>query len=456
MMKYLIWGCSINLKFLLEKFDIDYTDIDFTDSDKNKWNTLFIENKKIIPAININKNDYCFCIIGSHVYSESIKNTVLKYGFTEDQIVPYDYINNLWERWKKDNLHVIWKKYVEGAHIAVVKNWYMEGENAACIISISNAILHNIIINVLDVYKESRIITVYDLSKNFLIGQFMSHDNFTLTSDEKNKIIKIEVSKAIIGIPWFSFSVKKNEFIQKVEQCKVGKQLLSIYGRLIEFPFYDEDYIVLKRLKEVKGTILDVGANYGQSFYAFYNLVNSKIISIEVRPDLYEALLLLKHEIDFDNRIEIMNVGISEKQEELIWYEPTNPIMSGSFDVNFISARKLGVPIEKKIMKCYPLDELISKHNDIWFIKMDVEGLEYEALKGAKKIIESNYPAILIEQNEKLEAIRNLLKDKYDVFYYDIYADKFVEKRFSRLNCWLIPKEKYRNEYIKMLIKGRM
>jgi hypothetical protein len=102
-----------------------------------------------------------------------------------------------------------------------------------------------------------------------------------------------------------------------------------------------------------------------------------------------------------------------------------------------------------------PLDSLVDVNN-IWFMKLDVEGLEYEALKGAKRIIEENHPIILIEQNGKLPAIKKLLHGEYELYYYDLQADKFTETRSSRLNCWLIPAVEYRSSTVIKIIEGRL
>ena len=151
-----------------------------------------------------------------------------------------------------------------------------------------------------------------------------------------------------------------------------------------------------------------------------------------------------------------MNCGVSDKCEQLTYYEPTNPILSGSFDKEFITGRNIGCDIIEKKMECKPLDELVDINSNIVFIKMDVEGLEYEALEGAKRIIQENHPLILIEQNEKLNMIIESIKDEYDLFYYDLQLDKFCTNRKSRLNCWLIPKEEYRDDIIRDFIASRI
>lgn len=455
-MKSLVYGCGRMLRFTLQKFDVDFSCIDFTDSNSELWNTEYIGGKFILPNIEIIPSNYDFCIIGSKNYSNEILADAKKIGFSDNQIIPFDYINSMWERWKKDIVHNMWRNTVEGNGVSVIRNWHMNGTEAMCILKLSDLCLYDIEVRVFDLYEDSREIEVYDISRNMLVGVFDTKKSIHFVDSFGDMVLKIVVKNAIIGIPWLMLSYRKTDLLYRIDARKLGKQFIRVYNKLQSFPYYDEDYTAIANMCDVNGTILDVGANYGQSMYAFYNLTKCNIVSIEVVPDLYDVLVMMKMLIDKENRISIINSGVSDKEKSITWYEPENPLMAGSFDENFIKGRKLGIDIIEKVMTCRSLDELVAHYDDIWFIKIDVEGLEYDTLKGAKNIIEHNHPVILIEQNEKLSEIKELLKDEYDVFYYNIYEDKFVEKRLSRLNCWLIPKEGYRSNTVKKLIDGKM
>lgn len=456
-MKSLVYGCGKRLRFTLSHFDINYNRIDFTDSNSNIWNTEYINGKYILPNSEIITGDYAFCIVGSQEYGNEIYKEAVKLGFDEKQIIPFDYINSLWERWKKGEYHNIWGHIVESIpNISVVKNWYMVGEDAESILKIKDLVFFNVTMTAFDLFETPRIIRIYDVSTEKQIASSEDGDIcFEINADEM--IVRILVKNAVVGIPWCRLSYEKSGIRMQLESSKLGGQMIGVYKGLQRVPYYDEDYTVIERAADYEGTILDVGANYGQSMYAFHYLSKkSRIVSFEVRPDLYEELLLLKKQIDQDNRIRIINAGVSDKEEKLVWYEPSDPLKSGSFDDNFIKGRKLDTEITEKKMECQPLDRLLETYEDVWFIKMDVEGLEYRALKGAKDIIALNHPLILVEQNDKLQDIKALLNGEYELFYYDLYRDKFVEKRQSRLNYWLIPRKDYRSEVVRKIVAGRM
>lgn len=456
-MKNLIYGCGRILRYTLEKFDVEYENLDFTDSNNELWGTEYMCGKSICSVNEINVSNYDFCIIGSKQYGKEIREEIKKLGFKDNQIIPFEYINSLWERWKKKQFHDFWLKVIEDEKLSVIKNWHIEGSDAASIIKLKGLCLYNIKFKAFDLYANKRKIEVYDISKcEQLLGDFSANEMVSFRCNSDEMIIKLVVKDAVVGIPWCMLMYSKDEVLCQIDNCKLGKQLVNTYNRLQEFPYYDEDYTVLNSVSGCNGTILDVGANYGQSMYAFYNSSECNIVSVEVSPDLCEVLWIMKQLIDRDDRISIIESGVSDKNEDLVWYEPSDPMMAGSFDEDFIYGRKLGVEITEKIMKCRPLDELVDSYENIWFVKMDVEGLEYEALQGAKKIIEKNHPVILIEQNNKIAAIEKLLGNQYDLMYYDLYEDMFKPERISRLNCWLIPKAEYRSSNVKKLIEGRI
>lgn len=460
-MKTLIYGCSLRLKNTLAHFNLNLDGIEFTDSNADMWGSEFIISgrgkKRILPQNQINVNDYDLCLIGSFKYEDEIRKELLSLGFNEYQIIPFGYINSLWERWKKkDDFFEIWKKSIEKIpNCLVIKNWYMSGENAECIISIKGSILSEVVLSVFDIYKEKRNISIVDLSKDKVIK--LNEEKLSFDSCSEESVIKIIVSNAVAGIPWIMIQHNDLPIKKEIKNSKLGKNLLSTYIQSERIPYYDEDYMVIKRAANCNGTILDVGAQFGQSLYAFNYLTEQcNIISIEANPNCCKELEILQRIIDDKNRISLIECGVSDKEENLIFYEPVNPSIAGSFDAAFLEGRKLGVDVNERLIKVAPLDELVSDHNNIWFLKLDVEGLEYQALLGAKDIIKCNYPMILIEQNDKIPTIREYLNDEYEIFYYDVYEDKFLQERHSRLNCWLIPKEQYRTEVVRIIVEGRL
>lgn len=460
--KNIIYGCSINTKDALGALDIDYESLDFTDSNENKKMIRFYRRQKenqvldkmLFPAETVKPDDYSFCIIGSRNYENEIREICVQKGFPKSRIITVDYITGHWRRWEKSKAHNSWKKYVENENIQVVRNWHANGSDMQCVLSIKNAAFCCVEMDFLKLFSHEKKVEIWNISTGQKPADGFLGEKIKLLMDGDEALLRIAVKDALDEIPWCTVDVVKSEERKTIETLKRGNAFLRTFHHMSSFCYYDEDYIALQRVKG-KGTILDVSAQFGQSMYAFYQLTESKIVSIEAVPELFELLDVFRRAFDTEDRVQVVNIGISDKNSELTWYEPNDPIIAGSFDKNFIEGRKLGVPIIEKKLPCKKLDDIIGDRNDVWFIKLDVEGLEYQSICGCMETIKKNYPIILIEQNEKTKQILEYLKEYYEMFYYDISSDGFRKERISALNCWLIPKKQYRSKNVKEFVRDR-
>jgi hypothetical protein len=133
----------------------------------------------------------------------------------------------------------------------------------------------------------------------------------------------------------------------------------------------------LSLLKDGKGDVLDVGANVGiMTVHLAQKLPNTTVHAIEPLPDNLRVLKRVVGHFGL-NRIRIHETAVGESN---------------------------GVPLNK-------LDDLINGQY-IQGIKIDVENFEYYALKGGKRIIETNRPVIYAElwDNENRRNCLNLLE----------------------------------------------
>ena len=395
------------------------------------------------------------CIIGSTNYEGEIRAICKQKGFSESRILSVDYIIGHWRRWEKNKTYNSWKKVIENKNVAVIRNWHSSGSDMQCILSVKNAGFYQIEMEFMKLFHHQRKIEVWNVCEGKMVADCLEGESIKWVMDTDEVLLRCVVKNSLGEMPWCTVDVGKTEGRNEIEKTKRGEAFLSIYKNSMGVSYYyDEDYLALQRIKN-KGTILDVGAQYGQSMYAFYQLTESKIISIEAVPELYEVLDAFRRNFDTKNRVQVINVGVSDQSSELIWYEPSDPKIAGSFDKEFIDNRKLEVQITEQKLPCKKLDDIVGGIDDIWFIKLDVEGLEYKAICGCMETIKKNYPIILIEQNEKTKQVIDCLKDYYEMFYYDVAMDSFKSSRISMLNCWLIPRREYRNNIVKEFVKNR-
>ena len=167
--------------------------------------------------------------------------------------------------------------------------------------------------------------------------------------------------------------------------------LTSIIDSLTFYPKLKK--AILLNLSHAPRVVLDVGGNKGQSISFFLKLdKNTKIFSFEPTRSLYEYLLA---KYDSFPNITISNKGISSFSGKKRFYENYMDLTSSFEKINYESnylkfkTKILGIDLKKIIKKEYDVDVItlssyINKNisSNIDLIKLDVEGHEYECLKG--------------------------------------------------------------------------
>ena len=153
-----------------------------------------------------------------------------------------------------------------------------------------------------------------------------------------------------------------------------------------------------------KTLAIDIGANIGNHSLYFSEFF-SKVISFEANPHTYK---LLEYNASYTPNIETYNIGIGDKEEQLTLYENPNNYGNSSMVIH----HKYGLEV---LIDIKPLDNILIDSEPIGLIKIDVEGMEYNVLNGAKNIIKNNQPIIVFEQHksEFLENENETLSTKF-------------------------------------------
>jgi FkbM family methyltransferase len=140
---------------------------------------------------------------------------------------------------------------------------------------------------------------------------------------------------------------------------------------------------------------VDVGANIG-NHALFLSDIFDRIIAFEPNP-LTRSILAINIEMNQVRNIDVNGVGLSNA--------PGKAILR--FDRLNIGAATLGVypnPHQNRDQSCEIElavgDDVIDRALPIGFIKIDVEGVEEDALKGLEKTLRAQMPIVMIEQWE--------------------------------------------------------
>lgn len=152
--------------------------------------------------------------------------------------------------------------------------------------------------------------------------------------------------------------------------------------------------------------VFDVGANEGNRT-DIYLSIGAKVVAVEPQKDCYTKL-----ESRFGDKIELVKKGLGEKEETKTLYISDTNLIS-SFNAEHIEEMKKdrfkGVNWNKSSeIELTTLDHLIAKHGTPDFCKIDVEGFEYDVLKGLSSPLKSLSLEYIVPEN--LSVIVNCVK----------------------------------------------
>ena len=205
-----------------------------------------------------------------------------------------------------------------------------------------------------------------------------------------------------------------------------------------EFGDYHELNTIKKLAKESKLLFIDCGCNYG--FYSLYTASISKkneIISIEASKKTLEEF---KKNLNLNNlqNIKFFNNVVSNKVGESVsFHESINDWESSIAHSNFENSSEIlvnTITIDS-LLKDYFLDDYVL------IIKLDIEGNEINAIKGALEVIKKSNPLFIIEFSkyifenlDNIDYLKNFLI-KYDYSIFDTnYKKKSVDEILDMLN----------------------
>ncbi|MDQ4067441.1 MAG: FkbM family methyltransferase, partial [Thermoproteota archaeon] len=198
--------------------------------------------------------------------------------------------------------------------------------------------------------------------------------------------------------------------------------LLEIYvpshSYRIHCPLNKEDFIVMtKHEEEIMGlfrpregdTVVDIGAHMGRYTITSSKSVgqHGKVIAVEAHPYNFK-ILHYNLRLNKLKNVSALNCAVYSKKDRLNLYIPDEDqgyTMHHSLMTNYL-ASKYSNEIERRYIEVEAdtLDNFLKVRgiNQVNWIKIDVEGAEYEVLKGAKEILSASKDiSILVEVHGK-------------------------------------------------------
>ncbi len=155
-------------------------------------------------------------------------------------------------------------------------------------------------------------------------------------------------------------------------------------------------------------TVLDIGANLGMYCYHLSKAAgpSGRVIAFEPVPFTNETLRLITRLLGLRN-VEVVPKGCSERTGTVTFRVPlqsSGALMTGQAHIGTRNDNHAGSDEFKtwettKEITCevVALDDFLPPLQDLPFLKIDIEGAELLAFRGAEKLIDKHHPTILLE-----------------------------------------------------------
>lgn len=192
---------------------------------------------------------------------------------------------------------------------------------------------------------------------------------------------------------------------------------------------------IMKKNIKSSSNCIDIGCHKGEILEILLKLSpNGTHFAFEPIPSMFEDL-----STNFKGKATIFPFALAEQEGSSIFQFVKNaPAYSG------LKKRKYNVSnpeIEEIEVEIKRLDSVIPEDTRIDFIKIDVEGAEFDVLKGAKKILEKNKPTIVFEFGKGASDFYGTKPSELYVFFNNLNYKIFTLKSFLNNKNHLSSKE---------------
>ena len=186
--------------------------------------------------------------------------------------------------------------------------------------------------------------------------------------------------------------------------------------------------------------VIDGGANHGFHFYQLAELVGSEgfVYGFEANSALCQFVEDRGKALGLDlSHTKMINMAISDTQKpiEFIIY-PENLGLSHIVHEGPIHQNAIGLASKKVVVECGILDDYVKQK--VSFIKSDLEGADFSALRGAKKLLKTSKPLIIFEfAREKACRMFGYTRHDFFAFFNELdYLIIDVHGRPLSLDTW--------------------
>ena len=254
----------------------------------------------------------------------------------------------------------------------------------------------------------------------------------------------------VVGVVVFKKTIRTLQsefpFLKEVKDT-----FLLYWRRTLRIP-HESDFWALKLITEVfEGHYVDIGANQGQSIESIRLFVrDARIIAFEPNPSLFRRL---KRRYGRDKRIEIRGLALSDEQRTAKLYVPVycgfvyDGLASLDRDeaASWISGERVfwfrPARLEISEVQCETTTLDDQDIDDVLFMKIDVQGTEFEVVKGAFHVLKRDEPILMIENGEDRRLVDLLSDMGFSEYSFD--GSAFTKVTHRSLNSFFMTGRRY-------------
>jgi len=145
--------------------------------------------------------------------------------------------------------------------------------------------------------------------------------------------------------------------------------------------------------------VIDIGANYGVISLLLSNITGArgKVYSYEAVKPTFDILSANIFTYRFYDNLQLYNYAVSDTREPVTIIVPGNDYGQASMKIHESGSWTENTANTVYTCSCIKLDDHLAHFEKVDFIKLDIEGAELPALKGAAEVIKKFRPVLYVE-----------------------------------------------------------
>jgi FkbM family methyltransferase len=254
-------------------------------------------------------------------------------------------------------------------------------------------------------------------------------------------------------IPWNSLYKPVHGLARKLIRSRrtynLARRVMLAANYVLRIP-HEADFRLFAAFPDLKGPFVDVGANGGQSIVSFSIFCRqSVILSFEPNSELHDELSFVLRWLK-RNGSRLIPVALGETDGTATLHIPHRGTLPIDARASMVASAESGeglaagmrrVEVEMRTFDGLSAEEL-GTGRDPEVVKIDVEGYEWQVVRGMTGMLSRAQPLVLFERSESFEDVkRELTALGYALYDYDPELNLLTDRDpdSDRINVFALP-----------------